>query len=482
MQQDNLFRQKASTNLALNSLLILKMQWLFFGLALAVLLWLPMQNIIIALLYSTGILPSTVARAILFLKELILIILLVALIISGRTLRWSMVEFAFFFFVVWVIGHLPFGDLPLITQFAGIRMMVIPLLVYFLGRYIPVPDRGLVVFWMSLLFVFICTVIVGYIEYLFISDTQLSILQYAMLQAKGQTAVDFYLVNNFGGLFYTAFGSAFEGNLIWVRRMTATYLEPLAFGHALILPIIFLFYIIISPRPIPIRPRWLIAILLVAMSLAQLLAISRGALLASAIGIASVTITMGKISRKRIITLAILTTIILLTIPPIRGYLWNTIRLEDPSSRGHLYQLQKGWELLLREPFGFGLGHGGYVGTQFGGGDAEGSGESFYFSMISQVGLLGLLIFAVGLILLILQMWKCSQSAYTSLWLRISTIVTMASLAGLSVSAIASEAAFGMLASAYVWFMAGVVVQLYHQQRRRVNQPDNPGLHKASVL
>ena len=286
-------------------------------------------------------------------------------------------------------------------------------------------------------------------------------LQSSMQQVKGETTYQSDIAQLAGG-FYTAFGSA-SGQVVWVRRMISTYLEPLQLGHALILPLVFLYYCFAGPRPSLLRPRWMAGLLFVWIGLAELFSISRGAILATLIGVAIVILMTRRVTWHFILFASVLL-ILVLVIPSVRGFVMNTLSLEDPSSLGHVSQLQSGWQLLLSQPWGLGLGQGGYVGTQFGAGQATGTAESFYFSTVSQVGVVGLGLLGLGFAGLLVNLRNAYRQS-ESRWLRATALVTLGALAGYSVSAIASEAAFGLLASAAVWFLAGVVVQLGLKER-----------------
>lgn len=338
-------------------------------------------------------------------------------------------------------------------------MLVIPVILYFLGRFTSIPTNGLRQFWTILLVATVAVVILGALEYTIVPNELLGKWQLAMQLAKGQTVgTETNLANLLGGLFFTALVSPLDGSLVWVRRMTSSYLEPLALGYSLVLPLVFIFYCFVSARPTLLRPRWLSALLLIVFGLAQALAMSRGAILATLIGV-GIIIFADRHIRARAIVLVLLALMIAMIVPPARTLIVNTIGVEDPSSRGHLAEMEKGWQLLLEEPWGLGLGQGGYVGFQYANADAAGAGESYYFSLSSQVGVIGLALFSIGLLALTWRIWRSYRSA-NSQWLKVSSLVTMAALAGYCFAAVTSETALGFLTSGAVWLMAGMVTQL----------------------
>jgi hypothetical protein len=380
---------------------------------------------------------------------------------SGRAWRVGLADVLFLLFLVWVVSYLPRGDLSLTARVAGVRMLAIPLLLYFLGRFLPGAAAPRAVLLIGLATA-VLVALWGWFEILAVDVHALAALQAASATAKGQAIPE--LASNLAGAFYTIFTSTFTGDVIWVRRMISTYLEALSLGHALILPLTFLFYVLVAARPPLLRPRWLVAALLVFIGLTQAMAISRGALLASIIAAGLITLTM---RRARLPALALLGLVLVaaLIVPTSRNFIISTLRMEDPSSIAHASALRSGWAVAVSQPLGFGLGHGGYVGIQFSGGGTEGTGESFYFAMISQVGVVGAFLFVAGTLRLLWGLWQVGRSTPNA-WLRTAAIVTAAALAGYSFSAIFSEAAFGMLASGAVWLLAGLVVQAGYAERR----------------
>jgi hypothetical protein len=79
--------------------------------------------------------------------------------------------------------------------------------------------------------------------------------------------------------------------------------------------------------------------------------------------------------------------------------------------------------------------------------------------MASQVGVIGVALFVLVLTAISLSLRRVWHEA-DSLWLKASALVTFGALLGYSVSAIASEGAFGLLSSGTMWFMCGLVVSL----------------------
>ena len=119
--------------------------------------------------------------------------------------------------------------------------------------------------------------------------------------------------------------------------------------------------------------------------------------------------------------------------------------------------------MVINQPMGYGLGNGGYYGKYYSEGNDQGTRESFFFSMASQVGLIGSALFIFVLAAILFSLWRVWRKS-DSLWLKVSAIVALGGLLGLSVSAIASEAAFGLLTSGAIWFMSGLVIQLGNRQ------------------
>jgi hypothetical protein len=335
---------------------------------------------------------------------------------------------------------------------------------YGLGRFLPIPSGGLRQFWGLLLLICAVVMLFGWSEFILLTDDALAQLQRASYQAKGQEFPNLQMFGASPGWFYTAVGSAFTGDTIWVRRMISTYLEPLALGHSLILPMVFLFYNLVEPRSALLRPRVLVGLIMIGVALTQVMALSRGAIVGTFIGWGLIVLLSRRHRWRSILVIAAVVGAAL-AVPSVRGFVLNTINREDPSTISHVKQLELGVQLLIEKPFGLGLGQGGYVGQVYAAGLSEGTGESFYFSTVSQVGAPGVILFGLGLLALLVHLWRCFRQAQSE-WLKVSALVAFGALAGTSVSAVFSEAAFGMLASAAVWFLAGLVIQLRERERR----------------
>jgi hypothetical protein len=447
-----------------------------FALALVLLAWLPFQNGLVAVLIGAEIIPPVLGQFVTLLKEIVLVAVLGLLVIGGRVHRWRSMEWLFVLFVGWVLLHLPFGDLPIVAQVAGIRMLVIPILMYGLGRLVPVPSGGLRQFWGLVLLICVVVIVFGWAEFLLLTDDHLAQLQLASFEAKGQDLPTAQMFGAAAGWFYTAVGSAFTGDTVWVRRMISTYLEPLALGHSLILSMVFLFYNLVEPRSALLRPRAVVVLLLIGVGLAQVLALSRGAIVGTFIGWGMIVLMSGRVRWRAMLVIAVLTSAALM-VPSVRGFVINTLNREDPSTISHVKQLELGVKVLVEKPFGLGLGQGGYVGQVYAAGLAEGVAESFYFSTVSQVGVVGVILFGLGFLTLLLNLRRCFHQAQSQ-WLKASALIAFGALAGYGVSAVFSEAAFGMLASAAVWFLAGLVIQLRDQESRMERAaPPLPRLH-----
>jgi hypothetical protein len=437
-------------------------RWLPFYIVLLTFAWLPFENIAVALWVSVG-LPPTIGNLIVWAKEIALLAVFGLALLGGAFRRWRKTELLLLCFVAWVFLYLPVGSLGLTARLAGARMLLWPLLMYLIGRSIPIPPNGLRRMWNALVVVFLVVALAGFFEVLFVPTAQLADLQAATYQAKGLEINA--TVAGLEGSFYSAIGSRFgAGDLIWFRRMVSTYLEPLALGHALVLPIVFLFYAFAGPRPALLRPRWLVGVLLGTLILAQILAASRGAILAVLIGIGIIIVSSRKARLRSIVVVGVVLAVAL-TFAPVRDFVLNTITLEDPSSGGHVRQLELGIQLVINQPMGLGLGQGGYVGNYLSEGAAQGTGESFFFAMASQVGVVGVALFVLGLLAILSSLWRVWRKT-DSVWLKVSALVTLGALLGYSVSAIASESAFGLLSSGTAWFMSGLVVRIGNRQER----------------
>jgi len=431
-----------------------------FLLSIALIAWLPFQNGTVAVFVGSGALPPRIGQIIVLLKEIVLFALVAVVVLPRIGRPMLRVDIIFLLYVVWCAVYLPVGGLPIMARVTGMRMLVLPVLVYFLGRFVPVPRKGLAAVWGVLLIVYVSIAVLGLTEYLLVPAAPMAQLQMAIQQTKGNLDTSQEtLIAELGGLFYSAFWAP-DGSIIWVRRMMSAYLEPLALGHALILPLLFLFSNLVAPRAALLRPRWVIAALLVLLFIAQVLSLSRGAILATVIGLGVIGL-MWQRTRMRSILLILLIVAGAMVVPQVRGYIAATLSLNDPSAQGHLYYFQRGLESVTQHPMGEGLGQGGYVEYQYASNtaDFESKNEGFYFSVAGQVGIIGLALFAFGMLLLLLRVWKTLRKT-RSRWLQLSALTVIGALMGHLVAAVPTDGAFGLLTSSALFFMAGMVVQL----------------------
>jgi hypothetical protein len=192
------------------------------------------------------------------------------------------------------------------------------------------------------------------------------------------------------------------GNGVVFRRLTSTFLSPLATAYLLVVAIFF----------IPLRRRWgpPLALLLFA---ALLWTHTRSALLALVVGLLVVAAV-----RRRLLPLALAATVAVLGVAFVKGYdhfgprthftpseltIQKRIAREHPgvshdptsagesSAREHLASLRAGMRTVVHHPWGFGLGNAGVTAART---DVEvKAGESTYTELGVETGLLGALAF-----------------------------------------------------------------------------------------
>lgn len=439
-------------------------QRVLLALLLVILVWLPFQNGVVAILVANG-LPAQAGSAILGLKEALIALAFLVALANSAGRRWRAADWLVLCTMAWVAFYVPAGNLPLGVRIAGARMIVTPLIMYFIGRWVCLQAGLWRSVWRYLVVAFSLVAVLGAVEHWVVTPERLASLQTAVLSAKGS------VISDPSGLFWGLRGSAQDpGGLRLFRRMISTYMEPLVLGHAMVLPVVFLFALV-SARQIPKAwGAWRTTGALLLVLGAQFFAFSRGAILASLAGIAIVILGERR-TRLRLIASLAMSSTVMLSFGPVRESVSNTLHLEDPSSVGHVKALEAGLEVLASAPMGFGLGHGGYVGYLYSGGAAQGTGESFVFATTSQVGIVGGALFFLSLAAMLGRLFKAWRASPADL-AGTTALAVMGSLVGYTISAVATESAYGLLSSGAAWALCGLVAgQPAARRAQRVSTP-----------
>ena len=173
-------------------------------------------------------------------------------------------------------------------------------------------------------------------------------------------------------------------------RLTSVFLDPVAAGLFLAAGAAIAFGRVVEGERGRMRP-WLGAL----VGLGAVLSFTRGAWLALAGGVASVTISAGPAARRRILAgLAVIGVLALPASPWIVSRIAGTVGLRDDSSRLHLEAWARGIETLVQHPFGLGPGRAGELSLRLLG-DQGLRVESTYLQVAVHYGWPGFLLFGM---------------------------------------------------------------------------------------
>lgn len=163
-----------------------------------------------------------------------------------------------------------------------------------------------------------------------------------------------------------------------------------------------------------VKPAFLVAILLLGGVVALWSSYSRSALLAAMLAIAIVVLSLTFRKYRKLVVIVGAAMVMLLSVGLIMGrnsdFISNVVLHEDPnesnqvnSNEGHVSSLQDGLSLLIRQPFGAGVGSTGSASLY---GDAPLIIENQYLLIAHEVGWLGLIFFLLIFIGVLTRLWQ----------------------------------------------------------------------------
>ena len=421
--------------------------------------WLPVQNIILMCLSGFGGVPDGIIRGVLSSKEIIASMLLLYLILSGRirNKRLRLVDYVIFAYFLWTTIYLfiPNSLFPVSTGIMGrsmsYRAAVVPGVLYFIGRFIPFNRNKLMFSIRIIIFVAVCVSIFGIIERFFIPDSfwiNAQISYFSML--KGNPILS-ALPDNFFGIY----GGQY------LRRAVSTYCDPLIFGFVNIFVVPLTLYFIITKKTGILQNLLKRFGVFSFIIFAQLLTLTRAAILGNLLSMGTFILYI-KMSRIKMIFIFLTILMILLWNPISQRISHQTMNLSDPSSKSHISALNTGLNNVIAHPFGYGLGQGGYVGSVFGLGLA---GESLYFTIAVERGIIGIFLFTLSIIILIVFCFKNLKYVKDDLFLLGLVYTIIAATAGYALASLTTEHWQAFVSAGIYWLYTGITVQAINKYR-----------------
>jgi hypothetical protein len=276
--------------------------------------------------------------------------------ISGKLHKLDLL-IAFFFFLNIVYLALPIGP-DLTAKAYGLRGSAFFLLIYLLGRVVPIGTRlqrtiiitlvaigalgGLLAMFEKALPPTWPADLVGYPAYLF---------EFFNQEPRGHYGLTW--------TFETASG---------LRRSSAFFANPLELASSTLLTGVAALYVMFSYRPRTIG-RLLAAICWLLIVVSLLLSVSRASIVAFGIQTVVAALWLGR-TRFALFVVGIgfigMLVLLVLVGPSLTNLITETITFQNPSSQGHLANWIEGFNAIIEQPAGIGLGMSGQVGERWG--------------------------------------------------------------------------------------------------------------------
>jgi len=377
-----------------------------FFLILLCLIWFPLQDTIISLLYR--LYPSDCWRLLLVSKELLVAFTLFLLFIRkmlSQKLIISSIEIIGLLYLLLCLFYFLFVKSQLavgIATLATFRSAILPILFVFVSKWLYLKEKEAETLYKTIVFVSILSVGFGFIEIFIPVDK----LWNGVLDLYGYLTNIKGLQEGYAGGFIKNVPANFWG-FVGVRRMAGTFASPLALGYYLIVPILLL-----SSGIFNMRKKGFILLFLIG---GLLLTETRAAIGALIIGLFFYFIEFKKLiffKQKKTFFIFISSVfsifLILFLFSSTQKFIFSAITGKEGRIIAHIRALQMSLanvqETILIGK-GFGLA-GGWASLQ--GSKNVGAGESAYLSMMYQIGSFGLLIFLIWWFLITAKLKKHS--------------------------------------------------------------------------
>ena len=320
-----------------------------------------------------------------------------------------------------------------------------PIVLFFVGRFIVCTKKDIISSIKLLFFVAVIVSVFGIVQKLFLSDAfwfKAGIIEFYKLKAGD-------LMGRLPANFYSVFGN------YRISRVGSTYSDPLAFGFANIFIIALLIALLAErSRPIFKTPLQKLGVFLVVVC-AQLLTMTRAAILANIFGVGILALYLKRI-RGKLIIFAIPLLLFCMFNPLTQKIYHETTSLSDASSRSHINSLKFGFANLKTQPMGYGLGMGGYVGRQYQQGLA---GENLYFTIAIERGVVALSLFLLAAFAIMIFCHRNRRYVRDEPLLLVLTTTIVMATAGYLLASITTEHWQGVVSSGIYWLYAGITIQ-----------------------
>lgn len=327
------------------------------GTGAGLVVWLPFQTPVAALLYQYVPLSAEAARVIVLAKDVVAAVATLFLLATGwRRLRWSWLDGVALLYVALVLGYalVPFTagrTLPLMAVAVSVRDFVLPVELYILGRLVAASGlslgRVVAVFFAAS----VASAAFTLAQYFFTSPqfwtSTIDLVKYVRDVQEIQGARDLWSIS-----VLSHFG---VGEVATFARAVGTFTHPVGTGHYFVVPLSLSVSYLLSRAYGSRVGACVAAFLVLVFALSVLVPISRGAWIAAAVSV----VILGWLARRlgtAIIGLAVAIAVVVL-VPPYSYAVKSALTATDASIRGHLEAIDQGIRVILGNPLGLGAGH-----------------------------------------------------------------------------------------------------------------------------
>jgi hypothetical protein len=412
--------------------------------------WLALQNLALPWLYRQGMLPAEAVAGLMAAKEVFLLAALMGL--APRALRenwrFSLPDGLALTYLGVLAGYLCLGPrllgstAPLMLRAISARSLASPALFYFWGRLTRFSLRDVRRFLWFVAGLQAAVAAFGLFEWLFLPTSfwsdSIGVGAY-MLDIKGLRQTDNVLAGLPSNMF--RFG---------VRRVISSYAEPLAMGIASVFPLLLCAAWGMRRGGQRCASR-LCGAAGALIAAALLLTIARESIAAAAFGLVLVAVWSGQARRVAVPLLAALAGLLLL--PRTWEYVASTLTFQESSAALHLQFLEVGWKRLPTLLAGKGLGEAGGWAFSLAGVESE-VGENSYLELMSQTGLLSVLLFCGFLGALGRQCWNLAEQLPEA-WIAGGLLAAAAHILARCLAGMFSPSLFGVVPLASFFFFCG---------------------------
>lgn len=429
------------------------MRKFIFYLIILCLVWFPFQDIILSFFYR--LYPSHQWRVLLVSKE-ILILFIITLLFIGKMLTGKIIissievlSISYFLLCFFYLIFTQPPHVPTIATFTTFRSILLPLIFVLIGKWAKLNKNEFFKLIKIIIFISIISIIFGFIEmYLPVEKFWNGILNLHgyLTEVKGIQLEEFF-VKNVPGNFW---------GFVNMRRMAGVFANPLTLGYYLILPIVFLFL----PIDIIKRKKFILIFLIFGLFLTE----TRAAIIGTIIGIFLFyeelkRLLVFKIKKEFLVFLVIIFIFLIsmLLFSPTKNLIVNTVTMREGRIIGHIEALRISLKNISETFFvGKGFGLAGGWGTVLGSKNV-GAGESTYFSIIYQIGGIGLIIFLIWWFSIVIQLREIYANAKEDLWKNIAKIMICINIAYFLTGFISVQI-LTFTSVAHFWILTGAIL------------------------